>query len=364
VLPPNPAWRSYLGGRVLREFRGQPGTGDDHFPEDWLASTVRARNGADSQGPNEGLSCLGEPFAGQLLADALQVNPGFWWGMKPPPASGTGVLWKLLDSSVRLQLQAHPDARFARTHLDSNAGKTECWYILETRGEAHIYLGFQRAPNRDVWERMIREQRVDEMLACFDPIPVRPGDCFVVPAGTPHAIGAGVFMMELQEPTDWVVRCEFLNAGLRLPESACFMGLDLETCLDVFRYESLSVEEVRGRWQQHPRTIRQEAGFTESEIIRPDYHGFFRLHRLQGHGDASWPGNELQLLLVTRGAGKLATADAQQPVCSGQTWLLPGAADRWFWQGGTGDWEILLAKTPINQAASNRLDATPTAGTT
>ena len=86
--------------------------------------------------------------------------------------------------------------------------------------------------------------------------PVQPGDCYVVPAGTPHAIGAGIFMMELQEPTDWVVRCETVNAGLALPPEACFMGLDLEACLDVFDYErSLGAGSpatcccsVRGRW--------------------------------------------------------------------------------------------------------------------
>ena len=86
---------------------------------------------------------------------------------------------------------------------------------------------------------MIREQRVDEMLACFEKIPVQPGDCYVVPAGTPHAIGAGVFMMELMEPTDWVVRCETTNAGLTLPPEACFMGLDLETCLEIFDYRAI-----------------------------------------------------------------------------------------------------------------------------
>ena len=182
-LDPNPVWRSYQGGGVLRAFRGQPGTGDDHFPEDWLASTVLARNGKNSQGTTEGLSRIPNGH-GSLLIESLKRNPEFWFGrgwQGLQDSSGLGVLWKLLDSSVRLQFQAHPDAKFARRHLNSPAGKTECWYILGTREEACVYLGFQHPPSPEAWGRMIREQRVDEMLACFEKIRVAPGDCYVVP---------------------------------------------------------------------------------------------------------------------------------------------------------------------------------------
>ena len=131
ALPPNPVWRSYSGGQVLRQFRGLGGSDDDHFPEDWLASTVRARNGAHSQNVDEGLSRLGD-FAsgGRLFAESLERHPQFWLGRREVGQVRMPVLWKLLDSSVRLQLQAHPDAQFAREHLNSAAGKTECWYIL------------------------------------------------------------------------------------------------------------------------------------------------------------------------------------------------------------------------------------------
>jgi mannose-6-phosphate isomerase len=346
VLPPNPVWRSYVGGAVLRKFRGSPGTEDDHFPEDWLASTVRARNGVNSQGSDEGLSRVGN-VRGELLAESIERDPSFWRGAQTRSGVGKAVLWKLLDAAARLQLQAHPDAEFARCHLNSSAGKTECWYILTTRGDAHVHLGFQRSVGRAAWARMIREQRVEEMLACFDKIPVRPGDCFVVPAGTPHAIGAGIFMMELQEPTDWVVRCETRTTdGKPLPPEACFMGLDLERCLDVFNYEPLSVEEVRHRWQQRPRVIRHGTKFVEEEIISPAHHEFFRLHRLHGTGAASWSGGEFTLLVALRGGGVLATGKNQHAVRAGETWLLPGSAMNWDWHHDGGDWEILLAKPP------------------
>ncbi|MDW8309262.1 MAG: class I mannose-6-phosphate isomerase [Verrucomicrobiales bacterium] len=348
LLPPNYVWRSYRGGRELRRFRDGASGPDDHFPEDWLASTVRALNGANSQGPDEGLSRIRMGLHEQFLADALAEQPEFWFG----PSSRRehlGVLWKLLDAAERLQLQAHPNETFARRFLNSSAGKTECWYVLATRGPAEVYLGFQRSPGREHWARLIQAQHLGAMLACFDPIPVQPGDCFVVPAGTPHAIGAGIFMLELQEPTDWVVRCEMRTTdGAPLPPEACFMGLNLETCLDVFDYTALSVTEVRDRWQQRPRPIQWEAGFREEEIIDRRWHRFFRLHRLRGHGAAAWPGGELMLAVIVRGVGRLRVGRHVEPAHAGQTWLLPGCAHEWQWLHPTGEWEILLAKLPLH----------------
>src|SRR5512137_2354707 len=82
ALPPNLVWRSYLGGSVLRRFRGLLGAGDDHFPEDWLASTVLARNGAHAQHPEEGLSRVAGSAAGRTLADLLAAEPEFWLGRR------------------------------------------------------------------------------------------------------------------------------------------------------------------------------------------------------------------------------------------------------------------------------------------
>ena len=350
ALPPNLVWRSYPGGSVLGRFRGLPDPGDNHFPEDWLASTVRARNGLNAQHPQEGLSRLAPSAGGHLVVDLLSEQAAAWLGAPQaqlPPNERPRVLWKLLDASVRLQIQAHPDAPFARRHFNAEAGKTECWCILGTRGPAHVYLGFQHAPSRQAWAEMIREQRVDDMLACFEAIPVQAGEVYVVPAGTPHAIGAGVFMMELQEPTDWVVRGERVNAGLTLPPEACFMGLDLEACLEVFDYRARSVQEVREVLQQRPRTLASASGSCEEELIGAAFHEYFRLNRWRGTADASWPGDELMLMVVLRGQGTLAAGADRAVVEAGQTWLLPGSVPHWQWLNSGNDWEFLLAKLPI-----------------
>ncbi|HMP84837.1 MAG TPA: hypothetical protein PKA41_19260 [Verrucomicrobiota bacterium] len=194
---------------------------------------------------------------------------------------------------------------------------------------------------------MIREQSVDEMLDCFDPIPVKSGDCFVVPAGVPHAIGAGVFMVELMEPTDWVVRCERVNAGVTLSPEACFMGLNLEDCLDIFDYRAWSSADVRATFLQRPRTVCRTDSFMEQEIIGAPWHEYFRLNRVRGTGSAHWAGDELMLLICVNGEGSLAAGSKPRDVRAGETWLLPGAAESWEWSARSDEWELLLAKLPV-----------------
>ncbi|MDF7800120.1 hypothetical protein P4C99_11645 [Pontiellaceae bacterium B1224] len=346
-LSPTYAWRGYLGGAELRTFRNEPGTTDDHFPEDWLASTVRARNGENQQSADEGLSKVMVDGEAMLLTDLIAMNPQWFWGKQTPPVGAlgqTGVLIKLLDSSVRLHLQAHPDKKFVAEHFGGNAGKTECWYILAVReNDAFVYLGFQHAPTQNEWARMVREQDLDGMRACFEKIPVKPGDCLMVPAGVPHAIGEGVFMIELQEPTDWVVRCEFSAGGHVLPHDARFMGLELEDVLPLFDYKEYALDTVYKELLQLPDVLRKSASFVEERIIDLKHQSFFRLRRLYGTGPAEWQGGEPMVLIALKGSGQLNGA----AVSAGETWLLPGAVSEWKWTDVSRHWNFLLAQPPV-----------------
>ena len=348
---PNYVWRSYLGGSVLRTFRREAGEDDDHFPEDWLASTVRARNGENKHKTDEGLSSLvigeNEVVFSSLIAD----HPLWFWGTQKPPvddAEQTGVLIKLLDSSVRLHLQAHPDLRFVETHFGGKAGKTECWYILSTRNDnAFVYLGFQHPPSRDEWARMVREQALDGMRSCFEKIPVKAGDCLMVPAGVPHAIGEGIFMIELQEPTDWVVRCEFSAGGHVLPHADRFMGLELDDVLPLFDYSQYSLDKVYQQLLQTPEVLSKTDGFIEERVIGEKHQSFFRLKRLSGSGTASWAGGEPAVLITLKGFGELKGDFGNASVISGDTWLLPGSVHEWNWNTTSNDWAFLLAQAPV-----------------
>ena len=153
-------------------------------------------------------------------------------------------------------------------------------------------------------------------------------------------------MIELQEPSDWVVRCEASNGGLVLPEAQRYMGLGLDACLDVFDYQAYPLAAVRAKFQQPPRTVARTASCTEEQIIGPQYHEFFRLRRLRGTGPALWQGDEIMVMIVTKGGGCLCSGEAEQLVREGETWLLPGCVVEWRWEAQTRDWEVLLAQPP------------------
>ena len=126
------AWRVYLGGRSIRALRGENAPVDDHFPEEWIASTVEAA-GAGAL-PGAGLSRLREaPY--YTLRDKIASAPGFWLGEEFVRQHGPdcGVLLKLLDAAERLNVQVHPSRDNARRFWRSPYGKLECWHFLDGR---------------------------------------------------------------------------------------------------------------------------------------------------------------------------------------------------------------------------------------
>lgn len=340
-LAPNYVWRTYRGGSELRTFRGEAGTADDHFPEDWLASTVRARNGAKSTGADEGLSRVDWQGTSCLLANLAGEAEEYFPG---EGAKGFGVLLKLLDSAERLHIQAHPNNDYVRKTFHGTVGKTECWYVLSTRQEdAWVYLGLQRPPSPKEWQRMIEEQDIAAMLGCFDRIPVKPGDCLMVPAGVPHAIGEGIFLMELQQPSDWVVRCEFTVGDYTLPHEARFMGLELAQCLEIFDFTAYAPDA----WRQKPREVARGIGHVEEEVIDAAHAKYFRMRRLHGTGTAEFSCAEPAVLIVTSGKGTLSTPGKTFSLKHGETVLLPSSSTPLQWQPSADAWEFLLAQPPI-----------------
>ena len=150
-------------------------------------------------------------------------------------------------------------------------------------------------------------------------------------------------MIELQEPTDWVVRCEFSAGGHVLPHEARFMGLELEDVLPLFDYSEYSLDTVYKQLLQTPEILRQNDSFIEERIIDLKHQAFYRLKRLRGSGSASWAGREPMVLIVLKGSGVLG----EVVVAEGETWLLPGVVGQWHWKATSNDWNFLLAQTPV-----------------
>ncbi len=127
----------------------------------------------------------------------------------PRYGADPALLVKILDTGERLVVHFHPDRDFAARHLGSRYGKTEAWIILEARPDSCVYLGFKQDADPAVIRRWVAGQDTAAILDSLNKVPVAAGDTWLVPAGVPHAIGAGITLVELQEPTDFSILLEW-----------------------------------------------------------------------------------------------------------------------------------------------------------
>jgi mannose-6-phosphate isomerase len=149
------------------------------------------------------------PYAGRTL-DAAAVSLGAdLVGTAAPDRPGPRfpLLVKLLDPAAWLSVQVHPDDAVAREHAGPKAvGKTESWFVIEADPDAMLLVGAR--PNvrqADLREAMRRGAGTDRLLERH---PVAAGDVILLPAGTLHAVGPGVLLYELQQPSDMTYRVD------------------------------------------------------------------------------------------------------------------------------------------------------------
>lgn len=324
ILPVLPArvWRTYLGGRELERWLGAPAPRDGEFPEVWVASTVRSRNPNDTAG-DEGLSMVPlENGMAVSLEEVLQSNPAAFLGDEHWLKYGgnPGVLVKMIDSLSRLMIQVHPDREYAKKVFASDYGKTEAWYILggrRTGGEdPYVLLGFKPGITRPKWEQLFADQDVAGLIDSLHKVYVKPGEVYYIAAGVPHAIGAGCFLAEIQEPTDYTIRMERQTPeGKPLPDILIHQGAGFDRIFDCFSYQTATLAETIRQWRVAPRELNRAAGGRETVLLGKEHTRLFGMHQvdvnsefdtgtaasctivivLSGSGFAEFPGSALQV---------------------------------------------------------------------
>jgi len=146
---------------------------------------------------SEGESCShGESFAEYLKSHPEAVGSlGKAFPFFP-------TLIKLIDARKALSIQVHPDDSFALSR-EGQYGKTEMWIVLEREEGAFLYFGFQKDYTEEEIRRAIEEENFPSLLC---KVMVEPGDVFFIPAGTVHAIGAGILLAEVQQNSNLTYR--------------------------------------------------------------------------------------------------------------------------------------------------------------
>lgn len=331
-IQPTRVRRNYHGGLQLDRLEGVMAPTDGQRPESWIGSTTPARNPGLPPELNEGLTRVGAiNNHWDTLAALLSENPSFYLGAAHVAHLGDqlGFLAKLLDSAMRLHVQAHPTAEFSRARLNSPFGKLEVYYVLGVREgvTGRLWLGFQRPPARDEWRRIIAQQDIAAMTACFDPIEVQAGEVWIVPGGLPHAIGEGVLMVEVMEPSDWVVRCEFEREGVIVPPEGRYMGRDLDFCLDVFDYTPRSLADVQALCRLTPTLLSDGPGWTLEKIVGANRTRCFEIQRVRAQRACTLSGTGRGTLVIqTHGRGVVHAGSEVVPLAGGGVCFAAAAA--------------------------------------
>ena len=285
------------GGRRLGERLGKPiGPGSD-YAESWEV----VDHGADQSVVRSG------PLVGATLTELVREKPD--WLLGPGVCIDRfPLLLKYLDCNRVLSVQVHPDDAYARQMKPPDLGKTEAWYIVESQPESLIYAGLQRGVDRSMLAEAIQAGRTEEMLHAFHP---DPGDCLFIPAGTVHALGAGLLVCEIQQSSDTTFR---LFDWDRVDAGGKGRPLHLSPSLEVTDYDSgpvspSPVDRAREGWQT---------------LVACDK---FVLRSLaQGNGPIGGDGR-FHLLTVPDGQVELSWPEEHWTLRRGETVLVPAGAD-------------------------------------
>ncbi len=287
------------GGNRLRDNYNKrpapPGTG-----ESWELSDVPGSETLVANGSHKGLS----------LSSLAQEDKTAFWGSRCADAPFP-MLVKLIDAADDLSVQVHPSDADAVLSLGER-GKAEMWYVLDTRDNACLYLGFSRRSDEQTLRRCCEKGSV---LSLLNRVPVSRGDVFFIQPGTIHAIGKGVTLAEIQQSSDTTFRIyDYLRPG----SDGKPRELHWAQAMKVIDYAPLIPDRCRANSLVH------FPDFTLSELFSSRY---FRSYKLSVSGlvKLSCDGSSFRNLLCVEGSGQIHYQGEYYPIGKGQSYFLPAA---------------------------------------
>ncbi|HEU5381065.1 MAG TPA: type I phosphomannose isomerase catalytic subunit [Ktedonobacteraceae bacterium] len=315
------------GGRKLEQacWKNLP-AGDAPIGEAWETEvSTRVQNG---------------PYQGQTLGEVVEKLGPMLLGTGAMAIFGPRfpLLAKFIDARAKLSVQVHPHDQYAHQHEHGKLGKTEFWYILAAEPEASIIHGFKIPGTRKQIQDAIARIRLEELLHEEQ---VAPGDIIFVPAGTVHAIGAGVLLYELQEYSDVTYR--MYDYG-RLDAQGRPRELHVERSLEVALYEPSARIKVQ------PVTLVENKAYRERCLVACRYFVVREivLHtQMEGYTDGSC------LILTSLGAHlhvRYGEHLAQsEELARGQTMVLPATLGNYL-IAGEGTFLVSYVPAPEDDA--------------
>ena len=287
-----PAYKDYLwGGEKLKKLFNKD-TDITPLAESWELSVHK---------DGESVVCGGE-FDGLTLSQYLEKLGKAALGENSSDFERFPMLIKFIDAKSDLSVQVHPSDEYALAH-EGEYGKTEMWYILDCDEGAFLYYGFSRDIDRDEYERAIREERLTELL---NRVEVKRGDVFFIPAGTVHAIGAGIVICEIQQNSNTTYRV--YDYGRR-DKNGNLRQLHVEKALEV---SDLKKSPVRATVEDGDDVLLSSC----------EYFTVRRL-RINGNGKILLDGKSFASVIVTSGEGSLEIGNKKIDFSCGESIFFP-----------------------------------------
>lgn len=292
-----PVYRDYLwGGRKL----------ESHLNKSLPSSGIWAESWEVVDHPEHESVIANGFLAGKTLGQVMRSQPNWLVGNAPTVAGRFPLLLKYLDCQRDLSVQVHPDDLYGLQMQPPDLGKTEAWYILHAEPNSMLYAGLKEGICRDQLAAAVASGKTAECLHTMRP---QAGDCVFIPAGTVHALGAGLIVAEIQQASNTTFR---LYDWDRVGADGKARPLHVEQCLQTIDFES-----GPRPWQTPMRS--SELG--KMRLVECDKFCFDRISdtkQTSAGGDGRF-----HILTVPKGRVRVITSQLVEVLELGQTILLP-----------------------------------------
>ncbi|WP_342572389.1 type I phosphomannose isomerase catalytic subunit [Paenibacillus sp. FSL R5-0749] len=302
------------GGRALEQFGLTPPEG--HIGEGWMI--------ADH--PNGTTKVLNGALAGKGLDEVREQLGTEWLGTKGVSEKGGRfpLLIKLLDCNDDLSVQVHPTDEYEALP-PGELGKTEMWYVLDAKPGANIIYGLNEGVDRATLKEALENGTVMDTLR---QVPVEAGDTFFIPAGTVHALCAGVVVAEIQQNSDTTYRIyDYNRPGL----DGKPRELHVEDSLNVTAYEGAGASTMKtnnatpGEWlklAECPYFVVEKGVVTERWELSTNPDSFTILVVCEGEGTLEWAHAASDRIELKAGQCYLLPANLGSYTLNGNTTVL------------------------------------------
>ena len=225
---------------------------------------------------------------------------------------GFPLLIKFIDAQDNLSVQVHPDDDFAQEHYGQN-GKTEMWHVIQADEGAGLYVGFNQKITAQQYMDAVENGTLEDYLKFY---PVSAGDTFMIPAGTVHAIGKGVLLAEIQQPSDITFRIYDWN---RVDENGVGRELHTEEAFEAIHSErNLDDFQVHYKHEKNKTVTLVHSPYFNTNLLEMDMQvdkSFVQL-------------DSFVIYMCLEGSAFLVSGDSKERLETGEVVLIPAEIDQ------------------------------------